>query len=196
MSCNRTSAAAFKRQQSKTFALRGVCSIALAATASAFLTLSAHAETIAPKVQPQKVQATACSEPGTIWWSELLAPETEKVGEFYAKVIGWNTKIVDVSEQRAPAASPNDRYTIFTSQNKEIAGLMKAKHPDAAQARTGWFTYIEVADVDQSISAVEENGGTILQQPVDFPDGNRIAVVQDPMGHTFGLVTPPKKPNC
>ena len=73
---------------------------------------------------------------------------------------------------------------------------MKAKHPEAASATNGWFTYIEVADVDVSSEAVEENGGTVLQEPVEFPDGNRIAIVRDPMGHTFGLVTPAKKPDC
>ena len=54
-------------------------------------------------------EPSACPRAGVVWWNELLAPETERLTEFYAKVIGWNTKVVDVENQTQPARTPNDR---------------------------------------------------------------------------------------
>lgn len=138
----------------------------------------------------------SCSGVGFIWWSELLAPETEKLTDFYSKVIGWNTKVVDADDQTQEPSAPEDRYTIFLNGNQEVAGLMRANHPVAPHTGLGWFTYIEVADVDATIEKVEANGGTILRDPMETENGDVIAVVNDPMGNVFGIVTPVEKPNC
>ena len=137
-----------------------------------------------------------CLRNGAIWWNELLAPETEKLTAFYAKVIGRKTKIVDVEDQRRPARSPQDRYTIFMDGDQEVAGLMRANHPEAIHSRAGWFTYIQVADVEVAAETAQAEGGTILREPTEISDGSNVAVVSDPMGNVFGLVTPPKKGPC
>jgi hypothetical protein len=144
-------------------------------------------------VSEPAVEATACPGAGTIWWSELLAPETDKLTEFYASVVGWTTKVVDVENQAQAPVNPDDRYTIFSNGTSETAGLMKANHPGAVHSGVGWFTYIQVADVDASVAKATAGGGTVLRQPAETQDGHRIAVVSDPMGNVFGLVTPAKK---
>ncbi|SDO14759.1 hypothetical protein SAMN04488061_0405 [Filomicrobium insigne] len=138
----------------------------------------------------------SCSGVGFIWWSELLAPETEKLTDFYSKVMGWNTKVVDADDQTQEPSSPEDRYTIFLNGNQEVAGLMRANHPVAPHTGLGWFTYMEVEDVAATIEKVEANGGTILRDPMETENGDVIAVVNDPMGNVFGIVTPAQKPNC
>jgi len=140
-------------------------------------------------------QATTCAT-ATVWWSELLAPETEHLTEFYAKVMGWNTKIVDAENQSGPARTPDDRYTIFMDGQREIAGLMKANHPDAIYTTVGWFTYMQVPDVKAAAAKALEAGGKILREPTETTEGHMIAVISDPMGNTFGLVTPAKKTPC
>jgi uncharacterized protein len=134
-----------------------------------------------------------CTRAGAIWWNELLAPETERLTEFYAKVIGWNTKVVDAEDQSQPARSPADRYTVFMDGDQEVAGLMRANHPEAIHSGVGWFIYIQVADVDVAAANAKATGGTVLRPPMETPEGHRIAVVSDPMGIVFGLVTPAKK---
>jgi len=138
----------------------------------------------------------ACSGGGYIWWSELLAPETEKLTDFYSKVIGWNIKVVDADDSARAPVTPDDRYTTFMNGDQAIAGLMKANHPVAVHSGLGWFTYIEVADVDEAIEKVEANGGSVLRPPAENENGDRIAVVNDPMGNVFGLVTPADEPSC
>ncbi len=154
------------------------------------------ASTVAATPPPTTDKASDCSAIGTVWWNELLSPETDEISEFYAKVIGWSRKVVDVEEQRPPAATPDDRYTIFMAGKREIAGLMSDRHPDSVQPRLGWFIYIQVADVDAAVEAAQAEGGTVLRQPVEIAHGNRIAVVRDPMGNVFGLVTPAHKGKC
>jgi uncharacterized protein len=152
-------------------------------------------------ILPQRNYASAlnsaadagCTRPGAIWWNELLAPETERLTEFYAKVIGWKTKVVDAGDQTQPARTPADRYTVFMEGDQEIAGLMRANHPEAIHSGVGWFIYIQVADVEVAAATAKASGGMVLRAPEETPEGHRIAVVSDPMGIVFGLITPAKK---
>lgn len=149
-----------------------------------------------PATDSTSAQRRTCSNAGTIWWSELLAPETEKLTDFYAKVIGWNVKVVDADDQTRPATAPDNRYTIFLGGDEEVAGLMKANHPVAAHPGLGWLTYIEVDDVDETIEKVIASGGTVLREAWETENGDEIAVINDPMGNVFGIVTPAERPTC
>jgi uncharacterized protein len=154
----------------------------------------AHASHVTPaRAAPE---SSTCSRSGAIWWNELLAPETEKLTAFYAKVIGWKTKSVDAEDQSRPPRSPQDQYTIFMDGDQEVAGLMRANHPESVHSGNGWFTYIQVADVDVAAEAAKAAGGTILREPTETGDGTQVAVVSDPMGNVFGLVTPGRKGPC
>lgn len=154
----------------------------------------AHAGDISPaRAAPE---ASTCPRAGVVWWNELLAPETEKLTDFYAKVIGWKTKVVDAEDQSQPARSPSDQYTIFMDGDQEVAGLMRANHPEAVHTGVGWFTYIQVPDVEAAVTRAQATGGTVLRPASETADGSLIAVISDPMGNVFGLVTPAKKGPC
>ncbi len=167
-------------------AIAAVAGFALAATLARANDVSATPST----------SASTCPRGGVIWWNELLAPETEKLTAFYAKVVGWKTKIVDAEDQSQPPRTPGDQYTVFLDGDQEVAGLMRANHPEAVHSGVGLFTYIQVADVEAAAATAEASGGTVLRPPAATSDGTRIAVVSDPMGNVFGLVTPAKKGPC
>lgn len=183
---NETRSFQFLRQHTSQY----IKMIALAGVAGAALACGpAHANEIAPKPAPAATaDAQTCS--GRVWWSELLAPETEKLTDFYAKVMDWKVKVVDAEDPSEQPKSPEDRYSMFLNGEDQVAGLMKASHPAAAHSGLGWFTYMQVADVEATAKKVVENGGTVLRQPVETESGDYIAVVRDPMGNVFGIVTP------
>jgi uncharacterized protein len=133
--------------------------------------------------------AANCAETGTVWWNELISPNPEKVRAFYSKVIGWTPRVVALDDNsRAPKPGEPD-YTLFLVNGKEAAGL--AKIDEGAEAlEAGWFTYIQVENVDTAVLAAANNGGKVLKFPFDVPDIGRIAVVEDPQGAAFGLVSP------
>jgi len=141
-------------------------------------------------------ETTGCVPTGSIWWNELLTSEPDKLSEFYAGVVGWQTKTVSVENQSQPPTSDNDRYTMFMRDGTEAAGLMRADHPSAIYNTSGWFIYFQVADLDASVTKAQTSGGTVLRQPVSLPDGSRIALIRDPGGNVFGLVSETKRPNC
>lgn len=168
----------------------------LVATGPARATNTAEQQPPTAVVTPAVPQTSTCARTATVWWSELLAPETERLTDFYAKVMGWNTKIVDAEDQSEPARTPDDRYTIFTDGQREIAGLMKANHPEAAHTTVGWFTYMQVPDVEAAVAKAVQAGGRVLREPTESAEGHMIAVISDPMGNAFGLVTPANNSRC
>ena len=179
-----TAARPLLRTSFSKFAIAGVTAVLLA-------TAPAQADQTTTTLTPSG--PATCDGVGTIWFSELLAPETDRLTEFYAKVMGWTTRIVDAEDQRQPPTSAEDRYTIFLNDDEDVAGLMRANHPVAIHSGTGWFTYIQVADVHATSAMAQANGGTILRAPLETPEGHWIALISDPMGNKFGLVTPNKK---
>lgn len=186
------------RKQSSRFRTgrKTVLRIAFAAVAGVALAGTLSQGNHAAAFNSGSADTAGCTRVGAIWWNELLAPETERLTEFYAKVIGWNTRVVDAEDPTQPARSAADRYTVFMDGDQEVAGLMRANHPEAVHSGVGWFTYIQVADVDVAAATAKTIGGTVLRPPVETPEGHRIAVVSDPMGIVFGLVTPAKKGPC
>lgn len=143
----------------------------------------AASETSTPK-------ALTCSRPGQVWWNELLAGDAGKLTAFYTEVIGWTTKAVNPQNTGVAAESAEDRYVMFMEGSEEAAGLIKADHKDAVYSGKGWFTYIHVVDVDAAVVKVQEKGGAVIRLATTTAEGDRIAVVSDPLGNVFGLVTP------
>jgi hypothetical protein len=60
----------------------------------------------------------------------------------------------------------------------------------AAGAKPGWMGYVGVADTDAAAKRIAESGGSIHRGPDDIPNVGRFAVVADPGGAMFMLLTP------
>ncbi|MFC4455588.1 VOC family protein [Deinococcus sonorensis] len=52
-----------------------------------------------------------------------------------------------------------------------------------------WLTYFYVTDVDQAFHVATEQGGQVLEPPMDTPYG-RMALLADPSGASFSVMTP------
>jgi predicted enzyme related to lactoylglutathione lyase len=53
-----------------------------------------------------------------------------------------------------------------------------------------WQPYVAVDDPDATVVKAKELGGTALLEPMDVPKVGRLAVLRDPPGATFGIITP------
>src|SRR3546814_19857225 len=71
------------------------------------------------------------------------------------------------------------------------AGGVLALNADmlAGGARPAWMGYLEVADVDKAVAAIEADGGAVHLPATDLPVG-RIAMVSDPQGAVVYLLDP------
>lgn len=115
-------------------------------------------------------------------WYELLTADPDVAKRFYGEIVGWTT-------QAMPTDGGMD-YTIWQVGETGIGGL--AAPPPGAP--TGWLAYFHVADVDAKLAEVQAAGGTVLMGGYDIPHVGRIALVTDPQGVAFYLMTPTPPP--
>jgi predicted enzyme related to lactoylglutathione lyase len=115
-------------------------------------------------------------------WYELMTTDQPAAEAFYRAVVGW---------QMADAGQPGMRYTILSAGQRGVGGLMALpKEAREAGVKPGWTGYIAVADTDATAQRIAQAGGAIHRPPDDIPNVGRFAVVADPGGATFMLLTP------
>jgi predicted enzyme related to lactoylglutathione lyase len=118
----------------------------------------------------------------TFIWYELMTRDAEAAEAFYRTVVGWNT---------ADSGQTRMRYTILSAGDRGMGGVMElSAEAVAAGTRPGWVGYVGVADTDGAAKRIVEAGGAIHHGPDDIPDVGRFAVVADPGGALFLLLTP------
>ncbi len=156
------------------------------------LLFGAAAVAAAAGVSSASAQTAVCSDPqvGSIWWNELVAADPIEVRAFYTKVMGWTAKVVAMEDTSRPPNPGEEEYTLFLSNGQEVAGLTKPSLSDPIGLRPGWFSYVQVASVDDAVKETLKSGGKVLRFPIDLPKVGRIAVIEDPAGTQIGLVTP------
>jgi predicted enzyme related to lactoylglutathione lyase len=119
---------------------------------------------------------------GSFVWCELLTSDAAAAESFYKKVVGWT----------AVPFAPDGSYTVFNnSLGSGVGGVMRL--PDQARqmgAPPHWMMYIGTPNVDETASRIAQLGGRVLKQPADIPNVGRFAVVQDPFGASFAILTP------
>jgi predicted enzyme related to lactoylglutathione lyase len=115
-------------------------------------------------------------------WYELMTSDQDAAIDFYTKVVGWTA---------SDAGQPDMRYTILNAGARGIGGIMELTDAmKAGGARPGWLGYIHAADSDAKASEIAGAGGKILMPPADIPNVGRFALVADPGGAPFYLLTP------
>lgn len=114
-------------------------------------------------------------------WYELITTDTGAAKTFYGDIVGWNTTAF-------PSPAGGREYTIFNAGETGVAGLLRL--PDGAPTGPSWFAYFHVADVDAAVAEIEKAGGKIHMPAYDIPGVGRTAMVADPQGVIFYVMTP------
>ena len=117
--------------------------------------------------------------PGEIVWCDLTVPHAETVRDFYRAVIGWS-----VTELGMGGYSDYCMNTPDTG--KTVAGIVHARGVNS-DLPAQWLIYVKVTSLDDSMSAVRHNGGTVLTGPKPIPGGH-YCVIQDPDGAVMALI--------
>ena len=118
-------------------------------------------------------------EPGAISWFELATTDPASAGDFYTRVLG-------VEVEKDPD-TPFDYLMIKTAGNP-TAGIMQIGE-DWGPVPPNWGVYFGVADVDATVQRAQELGGSVCVEPRDILDILRFAVLYDPEGAVFSVVT-------
>lgn len=128
------------------------------------------------------VNRDSCQSQGSHIWYELMTPDPEGAKAFYDAVIGWDI------------GPPHDAigYRMIGRLDGGNAGgvLPLGAEMQAQGARPVWTAYIAVDDIDEIVAKIEAKGGRTLMPPRQIDQVGRIAMVADPQGNPFYVMTP------
>ena len=121
----------------------------------------------------------------TFIWYELMTTDQDAAIAFYKAVVGWS------AADHENSGMGDLRYVILSAGERGMGGVMQlTEQMRAGGARPGWVGYVGVADTDAAAKRIAEAGGRILMEPGDIPNVGRFAMVADPGGAPFYLLTP------
>ena len=119
---------------------------------------------------------------GSVAWSELMTRDLDAARDYYGKVCGWSFETMKMDN--------GQDYIVASCHGRQTAGLMDMTGDDAfADLPPHWFTYLGVDDVDEATRQTRDAGGRVIRDPFDVAGVGRIAIVADPTGAAFGLIT-------
>ncbi|MEU2770975.1 VOC family protein [Streptomyces diastaticus] len=117
-------------------------------------------------------------EAGAQVFSELHTTDVKAAAAFYGKAFIVNTEPLE----------GDDSYWAVRRGEHLVGGITQLSD-DQPDATAHWLTYFAVDDIDSTVDALVKRGGTLLAAPSDTYLGRK-AVVTDPNGASFALLTP------
>ena len=120
---------------------------------------------------------------GSFIWYELITPDPDASKRFYDAVVGWTIE--------AQPSGAMDYRMIGRNDGGHAGGVMRmTEDMQRRGSRPCWLGYLHVSDVDAAVRAVQDDGGSSFMPPWDIPGVGRIAMVADPDGAPFYVMTP------
>lgn len=115
---------------------------------------------------------------GEFCWCELMTSDSAAAFDFYSKLFGWKT--FDTLDM-----GPNGTYHIYGIGETRLGGMMTT--PKEAPMPPSWIYYNSTSDLDAALTRATTMGATVLNGPMDVPEGGRIAQLLDPQRAMFAL---------
>lgn len=126
--------------------------------------------------------ARALNQPGALCWSELTTRDTKTAEAFYAALFGWSVK------HGAPSVVPD--YTQFGVGDQYMAGMLAMPAGMQPHVPSYWMPYFQVLDCDGVTAKATSRGAGVMVPPQDIPQTGRFAILKDPQGAMFAIITP------
>jgi predicted enzyme related to lactoylglutathione lyase len=134
--------------------------------------------------QTGMIGSAVVDEPGAFVWDDARLTDVEAGKRFYTDVFGFH--YAPLGPEAGGGPPDYETFAVGDRPGGGIGGTMGA--PPGTPSH--WLAYFTVADIDASVEAVGDGGGTVLMAPEDTPFG-RIGIVTDPFGAAFGLHSAP-----
>jgi uncharacterized protein len=111
-------------------------------------------------------------QPVTAW--QIVTRQPDKLQAFYTALFGWDINANNALGYRV----------VDTGSERGIDGGLWPAPPDGHDFIQ---IFVEVEDVADATKRVVELGGKVIVPPQMLPDGDEMAILQDPAGIPFGL---------
>ena len=131
----------------------------------------------------QHIGAGVMFEHGSFTWAQLITRNRPASTKFHLELLG-----LTLDSGPAPGGGVND---VLMLGDEPMVGIMDMPSDMAASGTPNhWIIYMHTDDVDATVELAVANDGSVIMQPNQLPHIGRIAVISDPQGANFGLVTP------
>jgi len=135
--------------------------------------------TPAPSEQPRP-EPEGMPPVGEFSWHELATTDPDAALAFYSDLFGWQrVSDFDMGEDHGGL------YQMYGRNGKTLGGIFKK--PAEMPGPPAWLYYARVADVNAAIEAARQQGGQVLNGPMEVPGGDLIATFLDPQGGMFAV---------
>jgi predicted enzyme related to lactoylglutathione lyase len=128
------------------------------------------------------IGASLVNEPGTLSWNELTTRKADTAIVFYSEVFGWTADAQPMGDMT---------YTVWLLDGNPVGGMFPMDETFPAEVPSHWLAYFTVDDTDATLAKTVQLGGAVQLEPKDTPQG-RLAVLKDPHGALFAVITMPK----
>jgi uncharacterized protein len=145
---------------------------------AAFGIIPAEAVGAAPQAE------AAAARAGRIAGLELTVPDAPATRDYYRRVIGWTSQDIEVEDA-------DGSYTDFHLLGAEGHPAARVCHSRGAKLGLPavWMISLPVGDLAESLRRVGEEGGKVIDATRGSDGEFTRAVVQDPVGAFFALVS-------
>ena len=122
---------------------------------------------------------------GSFIWYELMTPDADAIAPFYRAVVGWTIGAGNPAQAGGP-----DYRMIARTDGKSAGGVLRLNDDMLRHgAQPLWIGYLYTPGVDATVKAIVADGGKVQMGATNLPVG-RIAMVSDPQGVPFYVMTP------
>ena len=112
----------------------------------------------------------------------IAAGDPQRAIEFYRDVFEWDFAGGEIP--RGTESFPFWRVRTGDLNEPGIDGVFLPREQPGAVT----VCVIEVPSIEQFVERIKDNGGKLMEGPVETPDGDRVAVCQDPQGNLFDIL--------
>lgn len=127
----------------------------------------------------QHIGAGLIGKAGTFCWNELATTDLEASKAFYSELFGW-----EVTEQKYDGYS----YIVFKNGDQQAAGMLQMTD-EWKGMDPHWMIYFMVEDCDASVEKAKSLGGESKYPVMEIPDVGRFAMLSDPQGAHFSIIS-------
>ncbi len=129
------------------------------------------------------IGAALVSEPGALFWNELITDKPDSALAFYEAVLGLTHSTMEMA--------PGQNYTLLKVGGTDVGGCTEPPMPGVPNH---WHVYFAVNDAEATVATATGAGGQTLVEPFDIPSVGRCAVLTDPQGAVFSVLKPAQQP--
>jgi uncharacterized protein len=123
---------------------------------------------------------------GEFCWTEIISNDLAACKNFYTNVFGWEFN-------QSTAIGEDFEYLEYNNPNSYPMGGLFKMTPEMCGVEEipppHFMNYIYVNNVDELANKAADLGGKIVSPPADIPNVGRFAMIQDPTGAMFAILT-------